>query len=237
MDPDKLGVGESRHRFDTPEGLPLTSPAPHSRQIVYIIDDDEGCRSSLQRLVQSFGYDVFSFASAEEFLNYDRSDSAPVAECAIVDYRLSGMSGLDLQDTLRQCAPHMMLMLMSGVAPFATAAEAVRKGALALLEKPIRGVLLQSALHDAFAGSLVSTAHREEASMEKVRLVRRLSPREREVAQLVAQGLSNKEMAQKLTLSEKTIEKYRSNCVKKLLAKSSTEMVRTVVMAEMLGVD
>lgn len=235
MNGETWSGGDARHRVDPATTI---STDQRLRQVVYVVDDDDDCRASILKLIESLGYEALGFESAEQFLQFDGSDREIVAACLIVDFRLTGMSGLELQEALQQRGRKMPLVLMSGVAPFATAAEAVRRGVVSLLEKPIRGGPLRSVLQNAFSSmTVVSAARPDQAHLEKMRLVQRLSPREREVARMVAEGLSNRQIATELHLSEKTVEKYRSNCVRKLLAKNSTDMVRTIVMAEMHGLN
>ena len=208
---------------------------PHtSTKVVYVIDDERFCRTAVAKLVASFGYDVAEFDSAEDFLGFSRSDKSA---CAILDNRLPGMSGIDLQVQLAARGDKLPLIFLTGFADTTMVVEAMRKGAVTLLDKPVEAAVLRDALEKAFAPTEpIRRIDPSSDSLEKARLIHQLSPREREVANLVASGYSNKRIAAELGLSEKTIEKYRSNCVRKLGVRSSAEMVRAVVTAEMLGI-
>lgn len=201
---------------------------------VYIVDDDPDCRSATARLAAMFGYDVVDFSSAEAFLEHDRSAKKA---CAIVDNRMAGMSGMELQSKLIADGDNLPLIFLTGFAATPLVVEAMRQGALTLLEKPVRSEVLREALKEAF--TMIDQAKRRTDPpadvLEKAKLIHLLSPREWEVANMVAAGKSNKKIAADLGLSEKTIEKHRSNCVSKLRVKSSTEMVRVIVTAEMIG--
>lgn len=206
---------------------------------VYVVDDDEECRTAVARLVSRFGYHVVAFASAEEFLVYPRA--AKTKACAIIDNRMTGMSGMELQTKLAADGDGLPLIFLTGHAEVPLVVEAMRQGALTLLEKPVRSDKLRAAIEDAFAESSQSGFGEHQRtdppaeSLEKAKLIHLLSRREWEVANFVATGYSNKQIAAELGLSEKTIEKYRSNCVSKLRASSSAEMVRIIVTAEMMG--
>ncbi len=227
------------HRVDVAANPKALRSSSNLHRLVFVIDDDDSCRSAICRLLSSIGFASVEFASAEAFLNFNRESDEGHAECAIVDHHMTGMSGLELQAELTRRSDAIPMIFMSGVAEFATAAEAMRNGAVQLLEKPVRAASLKSALENAFSRQALSAvASRPKYDMmNRVKLVHRLSPREYEVAQMVTQGHSTKQIASKLQLSEKTIEKYRSNIVKKLGVRSSTEMVRMVVTAELLGID
>lgn len=204
---------------------------------VYVIDDESNCRVAVCRLVSSFGYRVIEFESAEDFLDHPRPHESA---CAIVDNRMSGMSGIDLQVKLTSRGDKIPLIFLTGFAETPLVVEVMQRGALTMLEKPVRADPLREALEQAFKprpgfGALRRVDPSSE-SLEKAHLVHQLSPREHEVANLVASGYSNKKIAAELGLSEKTIEKYRSNCVRKLRVRSSAEMVRAIVTAEMMGI-
>ena len=149
------------------------------------------------------------------------------------------MSGMGLQSRLADEGDDLPLIFLTGYAETQLVVKAMRKGALTLLEKPVSAATLLEAIEEAFTKISHSRFDKRidppDESLQKARLVHLLSPREREVADLVATGYSNKKIASELGLSEKTIEKHRSNCVRKLRVNSSAEMVRAIVTAEMMG--
>lgn len=225
-----------RNAVSSPD-VGVTMERPVSAQVtrVFIVDDDQNFRTVMRRLIETFGYEVTEFASAREFLIHDRDDSPA---CAIVDYRMDGMSGIELQNELTARGDNLPIIFLTGFADVGITVEAMRNGAVTLLQKPVRSDPLHEAIREALDSKKASSnridVQHANISAAHAQLVGQLSPREREVADLVATGYSNKRIARKLGLSEKTIEKHRSNCVRKLRVGSSAEMVRAIVVAEML---
>lgn len=226
-----------RNGVSSPEvGVTMERPIQAKLKRVFIVDDDQNFRTVMRRLIETFGYEVSEFPSAREFLVHERDDSPAVA---IVDYRMDGMSGIELQNELTTRGDNLPIIFLTGFADVDITVEAMRNGAVTVLQKPVRSDPLNQAIREAFE-SKNAPANRIDVqhaniSAEHAQLVGQLSPREREVADLVATGYSNKRIARKLGLSEKTIEKHRSNCVRKLRVGSSAEMVRAIVVAEMLN--
>ena len=216
----------------------MTVEAPNAAKLkrVFIVDDDRNFRTVMRRLIETFGYEVTEFSSAREFLLHDRDDCPA---CAIVDYRMEGMTGIELQNELVARHDNLPIIFLTGFADVDITVEAMRNGAVTLLQKPVRSDPLRQAIAEAFESKKTQSnridVQHSNVSAEHAQLVGQLSPREREVANLVATGYSNKRIARKLGLSEKTIEKHRSNCVRKLRVGSSAEMVRAIVVAEMLN--
>jgi FixJ family two-component response regulator len=189
---------------------------------VFIVDDDSDVRESLQELLESVGLHSKSFGTAQEFLSSLRDD-AP--SCLILDVRLPGISGLDLQHELRRGKISIPIIFLTGHADVQMSVKAMKSGAVEFLTKPFR----QQDLLDAVQRSLT----RDRMVREKQRDIgelrqrqNRLSVREREVMNLVVSGLLNKQIAAELDASEATVKMHRSQVMKKMQANSLPELVR-----------
>jgi len=189
---------------------------------VFIVDDDADVRESLQELLESVGLHSQSFGSAQEFLAAGRSDSP---SCLILDVRLPGISGLDLQHELRRERIRIPIIFLTAHADVPMSVKAMKSGAFEFLTKPFR----HQDLLDAVQRSLARAGILREKERELTELrhrCERLSARERDVMNLVVTGMLNKQVAAKLGASEATVKMYRSQVMKKMQAKSLPELVR-----------
>ena len=189
---------------------------------VFIVDDDRDVRESLQELLESVGLHSKSFGTAQEFLLSPRSD-AP--SCLILDVRLPGISGLDLQHELKRGKVSIPIIFLTAHADVPMSVRAMKSGAVEFLTKPFR----QQDLLDAVQRSLTRDRIVREKERDTAELRQRyntLSVREREVMSLVVSGMLNKQIAAELTASEATVKMHRSQAMKKMLAKSLPELVR-----------
>jgi FixJ family two-component response regulator len=196
--------------------------------IVYVIDDDMGLREALSGLFRSVGLQVTVFASASELLASKMPD---VASCLVLDIRLPGLSGLDLQAELTKANIHIQIIFMTAHGDIPMSVRAMRAGAVCFLTKPFR----DQDLLDAVAVSLDNDQkrRRDEKNISDLRArFESLTPREREVMTFVASGLMNKQTAAKIGLSEITVKIHRGNATRKMGARSLADLVR---MAEILG--
>ena len=189
---------------------------------VFIVDDDRDVRESLQELLESVGLHSKSFGTAQEFLLSPRSD-AP--SCLILDVRLPGISGLDLQHELKRGKVSIPIIFLTAHADVPMSVRAMKSGAVEFLTKPFR----QQDLLDAVQRSLTRDRIVREKERDTAELRQRyntLSVRECEVMGLVVSGMLNKQIAAELGASEATIKMHRSQVMKKMQAKSLPELVR-----------
>src|ERR1700685_517428 len=189
---------------------------------VFIVDDDRDVRESLQELLESVGLHPKSFGTAREFLSSPPSDGP---SCLILDVRLPGISGLEVQHRLKRGKVSIPIIFLTAHADVPMSVKAMKSGAVEFLTKPFR----HQDLLDAVQRSLTRARILREKERELAELRHRcetLSIREREVMNLVVSGMLNKQVAAELGASEATIKMYRSQVMKKMQAKSLPELVR-----------
>jgi FixJ family two-component response regulator len=189
---------------------------------VFIVDDDRDVRESLQDLLQSVGLHSESFRTAQEFLSSPRGGGPT---CLILDVRLPGISGLDLQHELKRGKVSIPIIFLTAHADVPMSVKAMKSGAVEFLTKPFR----QQDLLDAVQRSLTRDSMLREKQRDIAELQlrqNRLSLREREVMSLVVSGMLNKQVAAELDASEATVKMHRSQVMKKMQANSLPELVR-----------
>ena len=201
---------------------------------VYVVDDDAAMRDSLTWLIGSVGHRVEAFGTADEFLErITQFDHAPRG-CLVADVRLPGMSGLDLQDELNKKGIGLPVLMITGHGDVPLAVRAIKAGALDFIEKPFSDQVLLGGIRQALRRQEQQQA--TEANMgELKRRYDALTPRERQVLDLVVQGRLNKQIAADLDLSQKTIEVHRAHVMEKMGAASLAELVRMAVNLEQAG--
>jgi two-component system response regulator FixJ len=195
---------------------------------IALIEDDEAALESLRLLLESRGMSVHGFASAEAFL---ARLSECRAECVVSDVRLPGMSGVDLQRTLQAQGTDVPVILITGHGDITMAVSAMKDGAFDFVEKPYDAERLIANIQRALtAGQELRS--KESLRQELTERLAQLSPRQKEVMHLVAEGLSNKEIALRLGISPRTVENYRAWVMERMGAANLAELVRKVLMIE-----
>jgi FixJ family two-component response regulator len=198
--------------------------------VIYIVDDDDSVRESLQCLLEQLGCRVVAFGSALEFLRHPRP-AAP--GCLILDLTLPDLNGLELQRRLaRDQAAAIPIIFITGHGDIPTTVQAMKAGAVEFLTKPFRGEILLDAVDAALERSRASLDQHADLQVLRERH-RRLSRREREVMALVVQGQLNKQVGGELGISEITVKSHRGRVMRKMQARSLADLVN---MASRLSV-
>lgn len=189
---------------------------------VFIIDDDPGVRDSIHDLLESVGLRSQSFATTQEFLRGKRGDGP---SCLVLDVRLPGMSGLDFQRKLAEAGVPIPIVFLTGHGDIPMTVQAMKSGAVAFLTKPFREQDLLDAIQQALERDRTTRAQQREVEDLRKRY-ETLTPRERQVMDLVVSGMLNKQIAGELEASETTIKIHRGHVMQKMQAGSLAELVR-----------
>ena len=207
-----------------------TDPTP-SPELVYVVDDDAAVRDSLSRLLRSVGMQVTLFPSVAEFLRAPRPE---LCSCLLLDVRLQGASGLDLQDQLNREGVALPVIFMTGFGDIPMTVRAMKGGAVDFLAKPFRDQDLLDAVHQALARDR-ARRDRSQAQHDLDARYRSLSPRERQVMALAVRGLMNKQIAGEVGTSEITVKIHRGNAMRKMKARTFADLVRMAQALESPG--
>src|SRR2546430_16058001 len=220
---ERNGAGDRPRRRSTGDDMSAASA------IIFVVDDDAGMRSSLRRLISSVGFAVEVFPSARAFLDARRPDSPG---CLVLDVRLPGLSGLDLQHELADTDAELPIIFLTGHGDIPMTVRAMKAGAVEFLTKPFREQELLDAIRSAIERDRTMRAERQERS-ELGRRYASLTPRERDVMARIIAGLLNKQIAGELGTSEPTVKEQRGHVMAKMQAGSVAELVR---IASRLGI-
>lgn len=195
--------------------------------VVFVVDDDQPIRSSLEWLIESVGLRVETYATADEFMH---SYYPGRAGCLLLDVRMPGMSGLELQEHFAKNDIHIPIIIITGHGDVHMAVRAMKAGAIDFIEKPFNDELLLESIRNALA---IDKQQREVQTQraEIAALLAHLTPREHEVMVMVTDGRSNKEIAIDLGVSAKTVEAHRARVMEKMGAGSLAELVRMAMAA------
>jgi FixJ family two-component response regulator len=205
----------------------LPSNVPSPEQLVYIVDDDEALRDSLIWLLESTGLKSLAFDSAENFL---AAYNPRMNGCLVLDIRMPGMSGLELHEKLLSMHSTLPIIFITGHGDVPMAVSALKKGAIDFIEKPFNDQEMVKLIRTALAEDLKRhDARRQEA--EAQRRIEGLTPREREVLDLIVAGRLNKQIADDLGISIKTVEVHRARVMEKMGVNSLAELVQHVMIS------
>ena len=196
--------------------------------IVFLVDDDHLFRRSTERLIRTAGLNVQPFTSARDFLQSTRPEGPA---CLVLDVRMPGLSGMDLQRELTKAGIHIPIIFITGHGDIPMSVRAMKAGAVEFLTKPFRGRVLVDAIRAAIERDR-SMLLKQSEIRELRKSYEQLTPREREVMTLVADGLLNKQVAGELKTTEATIKFHRAHIMQKMHADSLADLIR---MAEKLG--
>ena len=194
----------------------LTAP------LVFLVDDDASVRKSLARLVKTAGYEAELFASVRDFLARAPYDGPC---CLVLDVRMPGLTGLDLQEALRVAGQRLAIVFITGHRDVPASVKAMKAGAVDFLTKPVDAETLLAAIRQAVARTI--TDRRRQARVAEVRdRMATLTPREAAVFALVVTGMLNKQIGAELGIAEKTVKVHRARVMEKMQAGSLAELVR-----------
>ncbi len=201
-------------------------PEPHA--IVFLLDDEQAVVSALTRMLQASGFAVRPFTSAAEFL---AAHEVETPGCLVTDVRMPGMSGLELLRALRARGIDRATVFITGQGDIPTTVQAMKAGAVTFLSKPVQRAELVAAVHEAILRDADGRARHRERE-ELVRRLASLTPRERQVLDLVASGMLNKQIAAELGAAEKTIKVHRGRIMEKMQVRTATALVGLLSRAE-----
>ena len=190
---------------------------------VFVVDDDPSVQRSICRLLRTAGLSAQTFSSPKEFL--DGEVPAGATGCVVLDVRMPGMSGLDLQEELQRRGVRLPIVFITGHGTIPMSVRAMKQGALDFLEKPFNSESLIEAIRKAIRRSQ-ETAAEEHERLDLVKKFESLAPRQREVFQRVVTGKLNKQIALELGIVEKTVKLHRARVMKKMQAGSLAELVQ-----------
>jgi len=205
--------------------------APDNRSTVCVVDDDDAFRDSLRWLLESTGYRVAAYATAERFLAGYKPGTA---SCLVLDVRMPGLTGLELQQELNRRGETLPIIFITGHGDVAMAVNAVKSGAFDFLEKPFKDAQLLALIEQAASLGTSASSERAQGRCAAARLAT-LTQREREVMDHVVRGLKNKKIAEALGISVKTVEAHRAKAMEKMEVGSVAELVQVSLSAKQPG--
>jgi two-component system response regulator FixJ len=221
---DSGSFGTTAESVDSDSGSANLEP----RATVFVVDDELVVRDSLRWLIESIGLSVQTFSSADEFLDSYKSTTAG---CVILDVRMPGISGLELQEALRERGDMIPIIMVTGYADVPMAVRAMKSGATEFLQKPYSDQRMLDLVQRAID---TDAQYREKnARLKELRQrLESLTPREKEILVLVSDGLASREIGDRLDISQKTVETHRTNMMKKMQVSNVARLTRLYLEAQ-----
>ncbi len=201
-----------------------------NNEFVYIVDDDEAVRDSLRWLLEGNGFEVKVFESAEKLLNVIRRLNKKLSGCFILDVRMPGITGIELHDELLKANVNLPVIFITGHGSVSIAVKSMKKGAIDFLEKPFSDEDLCNLVKAALEKARSSVSEME-VNYKANQLLSKLTPRESQVLERIIAGRLNKQIADDLKISIKTVEAHRANIMNKVEARTVADLIKVALTA------
>ena len=199
-------------------------------EFVYIVDDDEAVRDSLRWLLEGNGFSVKVFSNAEELLDFSKAQSHGMVGCLILDVRMPGITGVELHDVLLKEGINIPVIFITGHGSVSLAVKSMKKGAIDFLEKPFSDEEI-CRLVDSSLQKARDVSDKREVNLKAQELLAKLTPRENQVLERITAGRLNKQIADDLNISIKTVEAHRANIMTKVEARTVAELIKIALRA------
>ena len=200
------------------------------KEFVYIVDDDEAVRDSLRWLLEGNGFSVKVFGNAEELLDFSKTQSHGMVGCLILDVRMPGITGVELHDVLLKEGINIPVIFITGHGSVSLAVKSMKKGAIDFLEKPFSDEEI-CRLVDSSLQKARDVSDKREVNLKAQELLAKLTPRENQVLERITAGRLNKQIADDLNISIKTVEAHRANIMTKVEARTVAELIKIALRA------
>ena len=200
------------------------------KEFVYIVDDDEAVRDSLRWLLEGNGFSVKVFSNAEELLDFSKTQSHGIVGCLILDVRMPGITGVELHDVLLKEGINIPVIFITGHGSVSLAVKSMKKGAIDFLEKPFSDEEI-CRLVDSSLQKARDVSDKREVNLKAQELLAKLTPRENQVLERITAGRLNKQIADDLNISIKTVEAHRANIMTKVEARTVAELIKIALTA------
>ena len=200
------------------------------KEFVYIVDDDEAVRDSLRWLLEGNGFSVKVFSNGEELLDFSKKQSHGIVGCLILDVRMPGITGVELHDVLLKEGIDIPVIFITGHGSVSLAVKSMKKGAIDFLEKPFSDEEI-CRLVDSSLQKARDVSGKREVNQKAQELLAKLTPRENQVLERITAGRLNKQIADDLNISIKTVEAHRANIMTKVEARTVAELIKIALTA------
>ena len=200
------------------------------KEFVYIVDDDEAVRDSLRGLLEGNGFSVKVFSNAEELLDFSKTQNHGMSGCLILDVRMPGITGVELHDVLLNKGIDIPVIFITGHGSVSLAVKSMKKGAIDFLEKPFSDEEI-CRLVDSSLQKARDVSDKKEVNLKAQELLAKLTPRENQVLERITAGRLNKQIADDLSISIKTVEAHRANIMTKVEARTVAELIKIALTA------